>query len=105
MSNLIADGLKWTNSRTIKVSVVSTEGGGREWSLSVTAFGLLAPLAAVIALIALATVPWLPGPRVEAVSAGDTIVPLNVRDPSALVMAPFDFRSPASCACPAGKAR
>ncbi|MCX5797076.1 MAG: hypothetical protein NTY77_16410 [Elusimicrobia bacterium] len=92
-------------SKLIKVSVVNAEGDGREWSISVPVFGLLAPLAAVIALVALAAVPWLPGPRVETVSAEDLIVPLNVRDPSALVMAPLDFRSLPSCACPAGKKR
>ena len=46
-------------------------------------------LAALIALIILAAVPWLPGPLVDDMHGVDTIVPLNARDPSALVMCPL----------------
>jgi|GEM_PF-7048106 len=51
-------------------------------------------LVTLIALIVLAAVPWLPGPQVDDMRGVETIVPLNVRDPSALVMGPlFIYRA------------
>lgn len=49
--------------------------------------------------VALVTVPWLPGPLLEDMRANDEIKPLNARDPSALVIAPY-FMTPRQ-----GKAR
>ncbi len=127
MSNPMGEIRKWGKAHTLKFSFSrATEHGTREWTFSVTAFGLLVPLAVVLVLFVLATRPARPPAGVETVPAmelslappepapglsrearkaaggsKDLIVPLNVRDPTALVMAPRPSRErPCDYKCP-----
>jgi len=83
--------------KRLKITLSGVAGEGREWSFSVAGFRLWGPLALAAVMIVLAAGPWCRS-RPEKVSERDHIAPLNVRDPSALVMAPYGGKC--SCPCP-----
>lgn len=81
--------------KKLKIALSGVTGEGREWSFSVAGFWLWGPLtlAAVMVIVAAGLCCRR---QPQKVSERDHIVPLNVRDPSALVMAP----SWGKCSCP-----
>lgn len=96
----------WGRARTLKITFATTADGGREWSFSVSAFGLLAPLALAIVVVVAAALPRGREAPIEVPeSVSDIITPLNVRDPSALVMGPGGGIDAGACSCPGGKRR
>jgi hypothetical protein len=74
----------------------------RKWPVAMTALGLVAALAAGFALGRAAFRPFHASPRPAAPDEQELITPLNVRDPSALIMYLGDDRY---CACPSKKAQ
>ena len=73
-----------------------------KWTFSMTALGLLAALATGFTLGRAAYRPLHRRPPVPAADELDVITPMNVRDPSALVMSPRDDQY---CPCPVKKAK
>lgn len=73
-----------------------------KWPVPATVFGLLAALAAGFSFGRAAFRPFHPRPPAPAAAELDEITPMNVRDPSALVMGPSSDRY---CPCPEKKAK
>lgn len=85
-------------AQSFKLSYINADGRVREWTLSMESFWLLLVLALVGASIAFGPLYWFKPaadefPVVQK-EPPDRIVPLIVRDPSALVMAPQYWLQP-----------
>lgn len=98
MLEIIPENPGVVRSRRLKLSLVSTTAAGEsESSVSLPVWALACAAAAVVAVALISA----RGPLSPRAPVPEEITPLNVRDPSALIMSPVYGRC--SCPCPTVK--